>query len=172
LVRQALLESAPVKILEEYEVTDLHFDSRRQAVVGVHARRRGRDLPSDESHELKLDADLVVDASGRDSHILRWLEAGGFPLPKETVLDPSLGYASCFYRPDQNTERTWHGMAHCLTKNRLFQLFGEVNVIFRGNSLEDLFFLPKKAFFKQQYVHDSLVSFTRRPGNHIHQRDA
>lgn len=110
LVRQELLRTSPVKIVEGYEVTDLHFDARGQTVTGVHARRRGHEPSEHEPAELDLEADLVVEASGRDSHILRWLEAGGFPLPQETVLDPSLGYASCFYQPAPGSERPWHGM--------------------------------------------------------------
>jgi 2-polyprenyl-6-methoxyphenol hydroxylase-like FAD-dependent oxidoreductase len=57
-----------------------------------------------------LDADLVVDASGRGSASPQWLEAAGFTAPRETVVNAFLGYASRFYRPDPDTARWWKGM--------------------------------------------------------------
>jgi 2-polyprenyl-6-methoxyphenol hydroxylase-like FAD-dependent oxidoreductase len=58
----------------------------------------------------RIDADLVVDASGRGSHASRWLEAVGYPAPRETVVNAFLGYASRIYRPAAAGARWWKGM--------------------------------------------------------------
>ncbi len=57
-----------------------------------------------------LAADLVVDASGRDSQVPCWLEALGYPCPPETVVNPFLGYASRLYTPASDPRRTWKGL--------------------------------------------------------------
>lgn len=57
-----------------------------------------------------VDADLVVDASGRGSRAPHWLEAAGFTRPPETVVNAFLGYASRFYRPAPDASRWWKGM--------------------------------------------------------------
>lgn len=38
-----------------------------------------------------LSADLVVDCSGRNSSMPKWLEAAGFHAPPQTVVDSGLG---------------------------------------------------------------------------------
>jgi 2-polyprenyl-6-methoxyphenol hydroxylase-like FAD-dependent oxidoreductase len=75
------------------EVTDLlPADS---GVGGVRYRIRGEDLSSAET---ELPAQLVVDASGRESHLPRWLATLGFRQPKETIVDAGLGYATRMYQ--------------------------------------------------------------------------
>ena len=39
----------------------------------------------------ELPADLVVDCSGRNSSMPKWLEAAGFTAPPQTVVDSGLG---------------------------------------------------------------------------------
>lgn len=41
-----------------------------------------------------LQADLVVDCSGRQSKMPQWLEAAGLPAPRVSQVNASLGYAS------------------------------------------------------------------------------
>jgi 2-polyprenyl-6-methoxyphenol hydroxylase-like FAD-dependent oxidoreductase len=46
----------------------------------------------------ELTAQLVVDASGRSTHVPQWLETLGITPPPATVIDPGLGYATRRYR--------------------------------------------------------------------------
>jgi 2-polyprenyl-6-methoxyphenol hydroxylase-like FAD-dependent oxidoreductase len=62
-----------------------------ERVTGVRVRRR------DEAIET-LDADLVVDASGRGSRMPHWLEELGCGAPPESEVKVDVGYASRFYR--------------------------------------------------------------------------
>jgi 2-polyprenyl-6-methoxyphenol hydroxylase-like FAD-dependent oxidoreductase len=65
-------------------------------VAGARVRRRDRG--GKDVREESLGADLVVDASGRGSRAPRWLEALGYPAPRETVVNSFLAYASRLYR--------------------------------------------------------------------------
>jgi 2-polyprenyl-6-methoxyphenol hydroxylase-like FAD-dependent oxidoreductase len=56
-----------------------------------------------------LEADLVVDASGRGSKAADWLQAAGFAPPEETVVTSFLGYASRIYRRPAR-ELGWTGL--------------------------------------------------------------
>lgn len=46
----------------------------------------------------RLDADLVIDASGRGTRTPRWLAELGYPAPPIEEIEVDLGYASRFYR--------------------------------------------------------------------------
>jgi 2-polyprenyl-6-methoxyphenol hydroxylase-like FAD-dependent oxidoreductase len=58
----------------------------------------------------ELHADLVVDASGRNSKCLEWLAAQGIERPEEELVDAHGGYASRFYELAPNPKRWWRGM--------------------------------------------------------------
>ena len=66
-------------------------DGRR--VCGVRVLRR-----ADSSAEEVLEADLVVDASGRGSRSPLWLEALGYPRPTQDEVRIGVAYASRVYR--------------------------------------------------------------------------
>jgi 2-polyprenyl-6-methoxyphenol hydroxylase-like FAD-dependent oxidoreductase len=52
-----------------------------------------------------LTADLVVDATGRASRAPEWLDAMGFPRPREERREVNLTYASCIYRVPSDVMR-------------------------------------------------------------------
>ena len=54
----------------------------------------------DEDGERTLDADLVVDASGRGSRMPQWLQELGYPAPPEEEARVNLGYATRTFRRD------------------------------------------------------------------------
>lgn len=76
------------------------------AVRGVLVRAR-----RSEEHTVgppePLAADLVVDASGRDSQAPAWLAALGYAKPDETVVNSFLGYASRWYRQPPEPVGDW-----------------------------------------------------------------
>lgn len=55
----------------------------------------------------RLDADLVVDTTGRGSQLPRWLAQVGFEAPQETVIDLGLGYTSAVFRRDPALAQPW-----------------------------------------------------------------
>lgn len=86
-VRAAVLELPAVEVMAPAEVLDLIFADG--AVTGVHLRRRAA-----EAVDQRLDADLVVDASGRGSHMPVWLESFGFSRPPESEIHIGLSYTT------------------------------------------------------------------------------
>ena len=57
-----------------------------------------------------VNANMVMDASGRGSAAPRWLESLGYQRPEESFVKIGVGYASRAFRrdPDDPTQRGWH----------------------------------------------------------------
>ncbi|MGH2509250.1 MAG: NAD(P)/FAD-dependent oxidoreductase, partial [Ktedonobacteraceae bacterium] len=92
-VRCRLQECPNVKIVQECSVTGLLTDQTKQRISGVQVRYK----QSPEQQHL-LDADLVVDASGRNSQIPNKLVEIGCQKPEETTVTVNIGYASCRFK--------------------------------------------------------------------------
>ncbi|MHC8422741.1 NAD(P)/FAD-dependent oxidoreductase [Streptomyces sp. NB004] len=93
-VRAAVLEQAPVEI-------------RRAAVVGLTGsagRVRGVRIAAP-GGDTDLDADLVVDASGRGTRVLGWLDGLGVSGVRTRTVDSGLVNASRVYRVPAGAER-------------------------------------------------------------------
>jgi 2-polyprenyl-6-methoxyphenol hydroxylase-like FAD-dependent oxidoreductase len=102
-VRGRLRLSPVVSFLEETEVTDLVAGADLMSIAGV--RLRHRNAPEGPDDEIR--ADLVVDASGRDSRAPQWLTAIGYESPEETKITPFTGYASRYYEPATGFVADW-----------------------------------------------------------------
>ena len=100
-VRQRVLGNNGARVLEGHDVVALLASDRRARVTGVTVRSRADDTKSD------LEADLVVDASGRNSQAPAWLGTLGYPPPRDSVVNAFLGYASRVYVPPDGIERDW-----------------------------------------------------------------
>lgn len=101
-VRRRVLALPQVKGLDIREAVGLEGDGRR--IRGVHVRVRG--VPSREG-VTTLDADLVIDTTGRASNAPRWLESFGFDPPRESVVSSQLGYASREYAMPDGFGEDW-----------------------------------------------------------------
>jgi 2-polyprenyl-6-methoxyphenol hydroxylase-like FAD-dependent oxidoreductase len=82
-LRQRVLTDTSVDVRDQCRVEGLCWDHDASRVVGVRLAG-GR----------TLEADLVVDASGRFSTLPNWLEHGGYPRPAQKVTDVELVYAT------------------------------------------------------------------------------
>ena len=90
-------------LLENMRVTGLASQAR-----GSHLNVTGVLVECSETRSLA--ADLVVDASGRSSKCLEWLEQAGVTPPPVELVDAHAGYASRFYALGANERRWWRGM--------------------------------------------------------------
>jgi 2-polyprenyl-6-methoxyphenol hydroxylase-like FAD-dependent oxidoreductase len=90
-VRQRLSKHPRLRFLERHEVRGVVASADRSAILGVRFAPVGRDK------ETMLASDLVVDCSGRGSQSLAWLEALGYPRPKEERFQIDLSYASAVF---------------------------------------------------------------------------
>jgi 2-polyprenyl-6-methoxyphenol hydroxylase-like FAD-dependent oxidoreductase len=114
-VRRRVAALHAVQLLEGCEATGLAWSADRAVVSGVRLRHRGRAGDSPDALPV-LPADLVVDASGRDSHAAAWLlEAGYGPTP-ELRINAHLGYASRYLAvPPAAAALDWRGMLYLAT---------------------------------------------------------
>jgi 2-polyprenyl-6-methoxyphenol hydroxylase-like FAD-dependent oxidoreductase len=88
-----------VKMLHGWAVESVVYDGH--SVSGVRMHRR-----DDPATEQRLNADLVIDASGRASQLSQQLRALGFERPPESAVRIDVGYASCVFRRP-NLPRDW-----------------------------------------------------------------
>jgi 2-polyprenyl-6-methoxyphenol hydroxylase-like FAD-dependent oxidoreductase len=91
-----------VRTLHGWAVEGLIYDGQR--VSGVRARKR-----DDRDVEERLQADLVIDASGRGSQTPQQLRSFGFDRPPETAVKVDVGYATCLFRMPV-TPRDWKAL--------------------------------------------------------------
>lgn len=104
-MRQWLREHTGVRFLPAVEVTGLLAGVDGQGVRGVRVRPRGG-----QGGPEVLEADLVVEASGRASKLNAWLTDLGYdPAPEESI-NSDIGYASRFYRRPEGFPAPWHGL--------------------------------------------------------------
>ncbi len=101
-VRRRVLALGNVQILDGHEVKSLLSDGRR--VTGAMLRRNGT------SEETQQKADLVVDASGRGSAIMHWLEGIGRSRPEESTVKVKVGYTSRIWRRPPEGTYPWKAL--------------------------------------------------------------
>jgi 2-polyprenyl-6-methoxyphenol hydroxylase-like FAD-dependent oxidoreductase len=97
-----------ITVLGHREVTGLipgGTPSQYKDVRGIESREAGTNATPE-----PLAADLVVDATGRTSRAPEWLVRLGYPFPKETRVDPLLGYASRYYAIPADFSEDWQAL--------------------------------------------------------------
>ena len=104
-VRQRLGLNPRIKIMDNTHVLGLMADADPTRVAGVVVTSRSG--VSDRAVARRLQADLIVDATGRASRAPHWLHDLGYPRAEETVVNAHIGYASRLYRIPENFNADW-----------------------------------------------------------------
>jgi 2-polyprenyl-6-methoxyphenol hydroxylase-like FAD-dependent oxidoreductase len=110
LIYRRLTAYKNLTIFQACQVKGLLSSPDQSRIIGVkvsqrHAQPQSGQLPDD-----SLVADLVVDASGRNSALPAWLTALGYAAPKETIINAFLGYASRWYQRPEGLQVDWQGI--------------------------------------------------------------
>ncbi len=95
VVREEVADRSGVTVLPRTELLGLRGSAAR--VTGVRVRSKDGD-------ERVIDADLVIDTSGRGSRAPDWLRSLGVAQVHEAKVDSGLAYASRIFRAPQGTE--------------------------------------------------------------------
>ncbi len=103
-VRRRLTAFSNLQFLPETQVIGLLSDNSNSQIKGVKLRC------SDIAQENELTADLVIDASGRNSSLPKWLEVLGYSSPSKTVVNSFLGYSTRWYELPENFQADWKGL--------------------------------------------------------------
>ncbi len=100
-IYRRVCELSNVTVLENHDVTGLLSEKvgpgPDERVTGVRVVDRGQQSGGLKD-ERPLPADLVVDAGGRGTRSLAWLEALGYPRPAEEHIKMNLTYTTRFFR--------------------------------------------------------------------------
>jgi 2-polyprenyl-6-methoxyphenol hydroxylase-like FAD-dependent oxidoreductase len=108
-IRKRVTDIHTVRIQDRCTVTGLQANTTGRQITGVQCRHRAHPTT-----DTTLSADLVIDASGRSSHLPDWLAGIGLPRPTETTVDARVGYASRLYRLTHNTPTDWAALFEIL----------------------------------------------------------
>jgi flavin-dependent dehydrogenase len=99
-IRNELISNFPdVEILENTKVTGLllsesnYYDSKRNIVGGIKTVNKHKETQEN------MYAELIVDASGRNSETPDWLEELGLGRPEVTRIDSYIGYSTRRFKP-------------------------------------------------------------------------
>lgn len=97
-VRARVASLPNVSFIEECDIVGLQTEPDGRRVTGARIQRR-----AEGSAEETLDADLVIDATGRGSRTPVWLEELGYARPAEERIKIDLTYTTRHYRlPDES----------------------------------------------------------------------
>jgi len=91
--RHRLAAYSNIRFLDDCQVLGLLSNASKTSVTGVRVRHYNYPQHPSATEEA-LQANLVVDASGRNSQAPQWLEALGYAPPQETVINSFLGCQS------------------------------------------------------------------------------
>ena len=101
LVRERLLAFPNVVIKSSCSAIRLLSDEGQTRITGVRVEQADGQGAED------LEADLVVDSSGRGSQIPRWLEELNYEKPPETSVGIHIGYSSRFFEMPRRSPPKW-----------------------------------------------------------------
>ncbi len=94
-----------INIRQETEVSELLTDAARTRTTGVICRDKTQNSPAE-----TLLADLVVDASGRNSDTPRWLTELGYTAPQTLTVNSFPGYATRVYERPADFAASWKSL--------------------------------------------------------------
>ena len=103
VIRELCAHHENIRVIERAEVTGLVSKDEPLRVCGVGVREAA-------GNEREIAADLVVDASGRETHVAKWLAELGLPAPDQTVVNADSGYSTRWYQgpsPDVRPDHFW-----------------------------------------------------------------
>ena len=92
-IRRRVLNLPNVTLIDSCAVNELVTNPDNDQILGVRVTKR-----STENTPENINADLVVDASGRGSATPKWLESLGYARPQEIEVKARIGYTTREYR--------------------------------------------------------------------------
>ncbi|MGB3533816.1 MAG: FAD-dependent monooxygenase [Microcoleaceae cyanobacterium] len=103
-IRQRLQQFDRLQFIDQSSVSELVTNPDCSEITGVKVRH----LKTDETETLQTQ--LVVDATGRNSNVPKWLTQLGYEAPEETVINAFLGYGSRWYQQPDDLKVDWKAL--------------------------------------------------------------
>ena len=95
-----------ISIKSAHEVVSIDTDAQRQRVTGLVVHDRDG-APADQA---RLNVDVVVDASGRQSQAPQWLQKLGYVPADELTVNTFVGYATRLYQKPAGFTNEWKAL--------------------------------------------------------------
>ncbi|MBV9654484.1 MAG: FAD-dependent monooxygenase [Acetobacteraceae bacterium] len=105
ILRGEILRHPSIRMFGDCRVLRLLADDGRSSVAGVSYERAGGAVETQRT-------DLVVDASGRGTPTLAFLQASSGEVPAETVIGIDMGYATTTFDIPSDAGEDWDGVLH------------------------------------------------------------
>ncbi len=109
VLHRRLAETGRLQFLEACQAIGLLTNANKSQIAGVKLRCRTQ-VNTTQPKLQELTADLVVDATGRNSALPKWLASLGYQAPQITVVNSFLGYASRWYQRPEEFRADWQGL--------------------------------------------------------------
>ena len=106
IARERVRSLANVRFVEGCDARGLTMTADRSRVTGARLRSRMA-----RGEEETVEADLVVDATGRGSHSPRWLAAFDYPVPFEERMHVGVHYTTRLFGRAPETSGDWRNVA-------------------------------------------------------------
>lgn len=97
-VREKVFAASNIEVLASSEFQEFIFDNNRH-VKGICIQQNGE--------KKSIEADLVIDACGKNSRVIKILEQNGYSAPQESRVNSHLGYASCHFEIPSDFPNDW-----------------------------------------------------------------
>jgi 2-polyprenyl-6-methoxyphenol hydroxylase-like FAD-dependent oxidoreductase len=101
-IRKRLINRSNISFLQGNKVIGLLSDTDNTCISGVQI--------GDRHFQTQLTANLIVDASGRNSQTPQWLKALNYNPPEETEINSFLGYASRWYQRPKHIQHDFEAL--------------------------------------------------------------
>jgi len=105
-IYRRVLANPRIQIKHAHEVVNIATDAQHQRVTGLIVH----DRDGAPSGQTRLKADVVVDASGRQSQAPQWLQALGYTPADELTVNAFVGYATRIYQKPVDFKEEWKAM--------------------------------------------------------------
>lgn len=109
-IRKRLSNSSNISFLQGNKVIGLLSDTDNTCVTGVQIGDPPAAALRYRHFQTQLTANLIVDASGRNSQTPQWIKALNYHPPEETEINSFLGYASRWYQRPTNIQNDFEAL--------------------------------------------------------------
>ena len=114
LQTRPLLEAKVRKRVEAIDNVTIEYGARASGYRLTPSKKQvdGVSVQYADGTEMTIEADFVVDAAGRGSHLPSWLNKNGFRAPAESMVGIDLAYATAYFKRPEHVVRDWVLTAH------------------------------------------------------------
>lgn len=102
ILQRRLVSDYRVRFLENHQVDGVIASADNGRVIGVRVTPR-----AGSREPITLNADLVVDATGRGSKATEWLTGMGYAAPEESIVNSYVGYATRWFEKPNDPSIDW-----------------------------------------------------------------